>query len=41
VEGEVMKKLYDGGKIKCKEIFRREIEFTHEIIQFIEKKTPS
>jgi hypothetical protein len=38
VEGAVMKKLFEKGKIKSKEMFRREKESTCEIIKFIEKK---
>jgi hypothetical protein len=33
-----MKELYEKGKIKGKEMFRREKESTCEIIKFIEKK---
>jgi hypothetical protein len=38
IEGIVMKNLHDKGKIKSKEMLRKERESAHEIIKFIEKK---
>jgi hypothetical protein len=37
-KGVLMKELYDKGKSKSKEMFQRERESAHEIIQFIKKK---